>query len=137
MLTYDGYSSVFTGLISLENNGGFSSINREVESLPANVNSVTATFVGDGRRYQLRLMTLNKGNLTRYKHDFATVRGERTTRTFHFENFQAVFRGRLIEAPKVVATDIRQLGLLIADKTAGPFALNVDSVVFGARSSEH
>ena len=130
-LVYEGETSQFKGELSLENNGGFSSINRSIESLGSEMDSVELTFVGDGRSYQLRLTTWIDGNRTNYKHNFETIKGEQLKKVFQLTDFQAVFRGRLLSgAPRLKAQDIKQLGFLIADKQPLPFELNLIQVQF-------
>ncbi|MEZ8094033.1 CIA30 family protein [Photobacterium swingsii] len=130
-LTFDGESSRFWGGISLDNNGGFSSISRAIDPLPFEVDRVAVSFIGDGRRYQLRLATWKNGNRITYKHEFTTIKGQQQEKAFDLNKFQAVFRGRLISnAPKLTAQDIKQVGLLIADKQPGPFALNLIQIRF-------
>lgn len=125
-LIYDGGMSQFKGELSLENNGGFSSINRSVESLSSEVDNVELTFVGDGRTYQLRFTTWKDGYRTNYKHNFETIKGGQLKKTFQLTDFQAVFRGRLLSgAPELKAQDIKQVGFLIADKQPLPFELNL------------
>ncbi len=130
-LTFDGESSRFWGEISLDNNGGFSSINRAIDPLPFEVVRVAVSFIGDGRRYQLRLATWKNGNRITYKHEFTTIKDQQQVKVFDLNKFQAVFRGRLISnAPELTAQDIKQVGLLIADKQPGPFALNLIQIQF-------
>ncbi|MEZ8883697.1 CIA30 family protein [Vibrio sp. 10N.222.54.F6] len=130
-LIYDGGMSQFKGELSLKNNGGFSSINRSVESLSSEVESVVLTFVGDGRTYQLRFTTWKNGYRTNYKHNFETIKGEQLKKTFQLKDFQAVFRGRLLSgAPGLKAQDIKQIGFLIADKQPLPFELNLTQIQF-------
>ncbi len=132
-LIYDGGMSQFKGELSLENNGGFSSINRSVESLSSEMGSVELTFVGDGRTYQLRFTTWKDGYRTNYKHNFETIKGEQLKKLFQLKNFQAVFRGRLLSgAPELKAQDIKQIGFLIADKQPLPFELNLIQIQFKA-----
>ncbi|WP_261887008.1 CIA30 family protein [Vibrio pomeroyi] len=128
---YDGGMSQFKGELSLENNGGFSSINRSVESLRSEVGNVELMFVGDGRTYQLRLTTWKDGYRTNYKHNFETIKGEQLRKVFQLTDFQAVFRGRLLSgAPELKAQDIKKIGFLIADKQALPFELNLIQIQF-------
>ncbi|WP_375748840.1 CIA30 family protein [Vibrio sp. HN007] len=130
-LTYGDQSSKFSGELSLANNGGFSSVNRTVETLRLDVEQVELTFLGDGRSYQLRLSTLKDGYRFNYKHDFSTVKGQLLKKEFALKDFQAVFRGRLLsDAPILSAEDVKQVGLLIADKKAGPFALHLYQIRF-------
>lgn len=130
-LTFDGQSSQFWGELSLDNNGGFSSINRPIEPLPFEINRVEVEFIGDGRPYQLRLATWKRGYRITYKHEFTTIKGQRQEKIFDLNNFQAVFRGRLLNgAPALTAQDIKQVGLLITDKQPGPFVLNLIQIQF-------
>ncbi|MGF1848625.1 CIA30 family protein [Vibrio lentus] len=128
---YDGGISQFRGELSLENNGGFSSINRSVESVNSDVDSIELKFVGDGRTYQLRFTTWIDGNRTNYKHSFETIKGEQLKKVFQLNDFKAVFRGQLLsDAPRLEAQDIKQIGFLIADKQPLPFELNLTQIQF-------
>ncbi|MCC4856333.1 CIA30 family protein [Vibrio lentus] len=128
---YDDGISQFRGELSLENNGGFSSINRSVESINSDVDSIELKFVGDGRTYQLRFTTWIDGNRTNYKHSFETIKGEQLKKVFQLNDFKAVFRGRLLsDAPRLEAQDIKQIGFLIADKQPRTFELNLIQIQF-------
>ncbi|WP_234495766.1 CIA30 family protein [Vibrio maritimus] len=125
-MTYSNGRSLFNGVISLENNGGFSSVNRPIQPLGANITHAELEFIGDGRIYQLRATTWKDGVRINYKHNFATQRGERQVVSFALNEFQAVFRGRLISGdPELTASAIHQIGLLIADKKSGEFKLEL------------
>ncbi|MCF7484489.1 MULTISPECIES: CIA30 family protein [Vibrio] len=130
-LIYVDNMSRFRGELSLENNGGFSSVKRSIESPAHEIDSAELIFVGDGRTYQLRFTTWKEGNRVQYKHDFDTIKGEQLNKVFHFNDFQAVFRGRLLsDAPELKAQDIKQIGFLIADKQPLPFELNLIQIQF-------
>ena len=130
-LMHDGEVGQVSGELSLENNGGFSSINRSVETLSSETDRVELTFVGDGRTYQLRFTTWIDGNKTNYKHNFETIKGEQLKKIFRLNDFQAVFRGRLLNgALELKAQDIKQIGFLIADKKPLTFELNLLQIQF-------
>ncbi|USD68320.1 CIA30 family protein [Vibrio sp. SCSIO 43136] len=132
-IAFNGVTSHFVGRLSLENNGGFSSVTRQISALESKVDSVVLEFEGDGRTYQLRLATWKGGNRITYKHEFSTTEGQRIKQSFLLNDFIAVFRGRLVEgAPVLVAADIEQVGLLIADKRSGPFELKLFHLDFAA-----
>ncbi|MFS1444288.1 MULTISPECIES: CIA30 family protein [Vibrio] len=134
-LIYLDNMSRFRGELSLENNGGFSSIKRSIESPAYEIDSAELIFVGDGRTYQLRFTTSKDGHRVQYKHDFDTIKGEQFSKVFHFHDFQAVFRGRLLsDAPELKAQDIKQIGFLIADKQPSPFEL--DLIQFHFKTSQ-
>ncbi|MEZ9244204.1 CIA30 family protein [Vibrio lentus] len=128
---YDDGISQFRGELSLENNGGFSSINRSVESVNSDVDSIELKFVGDGRTYQLRFTTWIDGNRTNYKHSFETIKGEQLKKVFQLNEFKAVFRGQLLSGtPRLEAQDIKQIGFLIADKQPSAFELDLIQLHF-------
>ncbi|NOJ12735.1 CIA30 family protein [Vibrio splendidus] len=130
-LIYLNNMSRFRGELSLENNGGFSSIKRSIESPAHKIDSAELVFVGDGRTYQLRLTTSKDGNRVQYKHDFDTIKGQQFSKAFHLNDFQAVFRGRLLsDAPELKARDIKQIGFLIADKQPSHFELDLIQIQF-------
>lgn len=135
-LIYLDNMSRFRGELSLENNGGFSSVKRSIESPVHEIDSAELVFIGDGRTYQLRLTTSKDGNRVQYKHDFDTIKGEQLNKIFHFNDFQAVFRGSLLsDAPELKARDIKQIGFLIADKQPSLFELNLIQLHFKTSKS--
>ncbi|MEZ9857395.1 CIA30 family protein [Vibrio splendidus] len=130
-LIYLDDMSRFRGELSLENNGGFSSVKRSIESPAHEIDGAELVLVGDGRSYQLRFTTSKDGNRVQYKHDFDTIKGKQFNKVFHFNDFQAVFRGRLLsDAPELKARDIKQIGFLIADKQPSSFELNLIQLHF-------
>lgn len=118
---------VFDGETSLANNGGFASVRREPQAMDLGAASGMILCVrGDGRRYQLRLYTDQLPEGAAYRALFQPPAGEWQRVTLPWQAFEAVFRGRRLEdAPPLDPGAIRQLGLLIADRTAGPFRLAV------------
>ncbi len=126
---FNNNSLLFSGYISTENNGGFSSIYRSVNFLPINADAVEIDVQGDGLRYQLRMAIFINGYRLAYKHDFDTKVDKRQRITLLLRDFKATFRGRLItNAPTLQAQDIRQVGFLVTNKVDGPFSLSVNSL---------
>ena len=119
-------SGTFSGQISLDNNGGFSSVFLAVEDLSPSLNQLVIDIEGDGQPYQLRLITYINGYRLTYKHDFATTAKKREKVIFQLTDFQATFRGRNINnAPLLTSENIREVGFLMTKKVAGKFALSV------------
>ena len=123
--------ATFTGNISLDNNGGFSSACRTIETQAKGLETVTIDMQGDGLTYQLRLAVNLDGYRLSYKHEFKTVAGQRDTLTFTLADFQASFRGRHIDnAPTLKSENIREVGFLVTNKVAGEFSLSIFSLHF-------
>ncbi len=122
---------LFSGSISLENNGGFASI----RSRPTNFGlggfrGIRVRVKGDGRTYQFRMRTDRNLDGIAFKHEFETVENAWVEVELPFASFAPTFRGRILRDVKPLdANDIRQFGFLIADKIAGSFNLVVASIV--------
>lgn len=119
----------FSGTLSLENNGGFSSV-RTVDYAVnlSNAKAVVLRVRGDGRRYQLRLATNAKyrGIVVSYGADFVSPAGEWTEVRLSLGSLQATVRGTMLNGPPFDPSQIRELGLLVGDKQEGSFSLTVD-----------
>lgn len=105
---------VFNGVISQENNGGFSSAVLPV-ALPLSAQSkIKLSFIGDGFSYQLRLGTSANKQEISYKYTFDTSSKHVQTITVNFSEFVANFRGRdITSAPRLQASDIHQMSILL------------------------
>lgn len=123
--------ALFAGHISLENNGGFSSVFRSIKSLNKGFEKVSINIKGDGLTYQLRMSVKLDGYRLAYKHNFTTVAGQQKQLTFLLADFQASFRGRNIpNAPVLLSENILEVGFLVSSKVAGAFSLAISSVDF-------
>ena len=115
----------FHGLLSLENNGGFSSVRRLVSEDLSQTRGLRITVRGDERKYQLRVREDALFDGPAWRTEFQT---DGTVQTFDFgyAEFEAVFRGRVLDgAGHIDPMKIRQIGFLIADKQAGEFSLEI------------
>ena len=121
-------TAVFAGRVSLDNNGGFASI----RSRPGGWNLEAFTGIairvrGDGRIYKLNLKTDSSFDGILYRSSFVTREGEWQVVRLPFARFQPSFRGRVVpQAPPLDPSRITSFGLLISDKQAGPFRLEID-----------
>ena len=125
----DGGILKFSGKLSLENNGGFSSIRTEKTKLDlGSADGLLARVRGDGRTYQMRLGTdaRFRGMEVSFMAEFETVKGKWTEVRVPFDDFVGSFRGMKLKNEKFDPSKIERLGLLIADKKSGPFELQVD-----------
>ncbi|GAA5495752.1 hypothetical protein Rhal01_01931 [Rubritalea halochordaticola] len=130
----------FSGTLSLENNGGFSSL--RTGNMPLDLSAADGVVLrvkGDGRTYQLRFNTdarFRRGAAVSFSAEFATVKGEWTEVRVPFEKFRGSFRGMRLDQEKFDPAKIERMGLLLADKKAGPFELFVDWVKTYKKSEE-
>lgn len=118
---------VFSGETSLANNGGFASVRRDPEAMDLSAApGVVLRIRGDGRRYQLRLYTDQLPRGAAYRASFQPTAGEWQRVELSWRDFTPMFRGRRLEgiAP-LDPSRIDQLGLMIVDRQAGPFRLEL------------
>ena len=120
--------AVFSGTLSLENNGGFSSVRSiPAEHTLAGKAGLVLRVRGDGRPYSLRLRTNDRFDGPSYQAELPTVAGEWTEVTVPFRSFEPVFRGRKMPRyPELTPENIRTFGLILADKQPGDFRLEMD-----------
>ncbi len=125
-LNEDGHA-VFSGRVSLENNGGFSSVRYRFRS--GDISSYTKIVMhvrGDGKKYQLRLK-----EQARDYHSYATsfdTNGAWQVIEIPFEQFYPQFRGRLLNMPDFAGIQIEELGILVGNKKAEAFRLEIDKI---------
>lgn len=123
--------AAFSGEISLENNGGFSSVTRQAPELTNATKNLNITVIGDGNTYQLRLTTYLNGYRLGYKHEFKTKKGVKQQLSLPVKDFIATFHGRRVwQAPELNPEQVRELGFLLANKKAGPFELKIYNIHF-------
>jgi monofunctional biosynthetic peptidoglycan transglycosylase len=119
----------FSGELSLENNGGFASVRSVGRTFDLSGDAAVLLRVrGDGRRYQLRLATdaSYRGMAVSYAAEFATTDGQWTEVRIGLDTLLPAVRGFALPGPSLDPSRVREIGLLIGDKRAGPFALTVD-----------
>lgn len=121
----------FTGVLSLENNGGFSSFRSGDVTLDLSKDlGLVLRVKGDGRTYQARLATdaRYRGMEVSFSAEFATTKGEWVEVKVPFTKFKAGFRGMELPDERLDPAKIRRLSLLLGDKKPGPFEIEIDSI---------
>ena len=124
---------VFSGTISLENNGGFASArgpqNPDIGRKAAGATALRIRPLGDGKTYVLRVGAA--GLPWSYIQRFATEAAVAGSYDLPIAGFQAVGM-RLDPAPNAPQTldpsTISQVSVYILDKQQGPFALTIGGV---------
>ena len=120
----------FSGSLSLENNGGFSSVRRFVSQDLSNATGVRIQVRGDGREYQFRIRQSSGFDGVSWSAAFTSSKKWQQI-DIALDQFIPVFRGRTMpQAGPVVPSGIQQIGFLLADKTAGRFELEIRSIEF-------
>jgi monofunctional biosynthetic peptidoglycan transglycosylase len=126
----DEGTALFSGRLSLENNGGFSSVrSAPVGADCSGYGAIQIRVRGDGRTYQFRVRTTAAFDGPSYRSEFETTAGTWQEVTLPIAGFQASFRGRALpNHPKLTAEAITTVGFLLADKQPGEFALEIDHI---------
>jgi monofunctional biosynthetic peptidoglycan transglycosylase len=127
MVLSDDNNAVFQGVVSLENNGGFTST-RTIPRAYAlgGYDGVLLRVKGDGKRYQFRVRTNDRFDGISYRYHFGTEADKWITVRVPFAGCVPVFRGRILSDVKALAPkQIQQIGFLISDKQKGPFKLEI------------
>jgi len=122
---------VFQGTLSLENNGGFTSlvspIDNQLGQRAAGASAIVIGALGDGKTYVLQL----RGNdETRFIQRFETAAGTPQKYVLPIDKFEAVtsFLNPVANAAPIELANIRQVAVYLLDKQAGEFELAVTSI---------
>lgn len=119
--------AVFSGDVSLENNGGFSSVRCRFEALKADqFSKFVVRLKGDGKNYQLRTKA-NLNDYYSYINNFTTT-GEWETIEIPFSEMKPAFRGRMLDMNNFSGESMEEVGFLIGNKEAESFALKIDKI---------
>lgn len=119
---------VFAGAVSLENNGGFASIRRTLDT-PADGIAFVVTLRTDGKRYRMTAYTEVDSRGLQYSMPVDAPAGEWTRVRLPAAGFHASFRGRALpDAPPLTIAAVRAAGFIISDRQEGPFRLEIRSI---------
>lgn len=125
-ITEEGHGH-FYGEVSLENNGGFSSLRHRMEPLSVmGYSKVRIRLKGDGKRYQFRIKAKARDYYS-YIQYFET-NGEWQELELDLDQFEASFRGRKLDMPKFDQAQIEECTFLIANYKAESFDLWIDEI---------
>lgn len=121
-----GYGE-FSGQVSLENNGGFSSVKYSFNQIDMDAfTKVRIKIKGDAHRYQLRL----KSNITD-RHSYVTyfeTTGNWQEVELDLREFYPTFRGRLLQLSKYPGKLLEEIGFLIGNKESQNFKFQIESI---------
>ncbi len=118
---------VFSGSISLENNGGFSLLRYQFEKIKTKgCSKIIIKLRGDGKQYQFRMKS-NSEELHAYIVPFSTS-GEWQEIEISIKTMIPTFRGRQLNMPNFSNDYIEEIGFLIGNKKAEKFKLLIEKI---------
>ena len=122
----DGHG-LFSGTVSLENNGGFSSVRHQFKTKTiTGYSKVKLKIKGDGKTYQFRVKT-NSGDYASYIYEFQTTKDWMTVE-IPFSEMYPSFRGRRLNQPNFEGEYLSEIAFLIGNKKAQDFKLLIDKI---------
>ncbi len=118
---------VFSGTVSLENNGGFSSIRTRLSPVKIeDRENIVIKLKGDGKNYQFRLRHQMR-DYHSYIYDFETT-GEWEIITIPLIGMKPQFRGRPLNMDNFDHDTFVEMAFLIGNKRAESFHLQIQEI---------
>lgn len=125
-LTAEGFG-LFHGKVSLENNGGFSSVRYRFSEIKVpDTASVRIKLKGDGKKYQFRVKN-NSETAHSYINYFQTS-GDWQEVEIPLKELFPSYRGRKPDLPNFSQNQIEEVGFLIANERNEEFRLLIDLI---------
>lgn len=122
-----GGNAIFKGHVSLENNGGFASLQYHFAS--KNIKDYKKALIylkGDGKTYQFRMKS-NLEDKASYVYNFKTT-GDWQTVEVPLNEMEPVYCGEKLNMPNFSADKIQEIRFLIGNKKAQDFRLEIDKI---------
>ncbi|WP_439128500.1 CIA30 family protein [Polaribacter sp.] len=125
-LNKNGHGDFF-GKVSLENNGGFSSVRYRFDSKKIiNSNEIVIRLKGDGKKYQFRVKD-KSNNYYSYIATF-TTQGDWENIKINLSDMYPAFRGRKLNMDNFSEDTIEEIAFLIGNKKQQTFKLEIDKI---------
>ncbi|MCJ7465356.1 MAG: CIA30 family protein [Maribacter sp.] len=126
LLSREGHG-VFEGTISLENNGGFSSVRYPFKKIKVTPDTkIRLRLKGDGKNYQLRIKDA-VGTYYSYVAYFTTS-GAWEDIEIPLKTMYPSFRGRKLDLPNFSQDTLEEIAFLIGNKRSEKFKLLIDTI---------
>lgn len=119
--------AVFTGTVSLENNGGFASM--QYHFSPMTISGYTKAVIrlkGDGKDYQFRIKA-NLRERASFIYTFHTT-GDWQTIEIPLNKMEPSYRGNKLNLPNFNAVQIQEVRFMIGNGKAETFQLEVEKI---------
>jgi monofunctional biosynthetic peptidoglycan transglycosylase len=124
----DEKTMTFFGTLSLANNGGFASVRSKSKKLGLEIgDTLVAKVKGDGREYTLNLYPARSRTAFSYRATVQTKKDEWVEIKVPLDEFVATSFGQVVrEAGTVKPEEVSSVGVLLGDKKAGPFKMEIE-----------
>ena len=120
-------NGVFSGTVSLKNNGGFSSVRYQSDKIKVTKESkILIRLKGDGKEYQFRIKDKSNAYYS-YITTFKTS-GEWETIELKLSDLYPSFRGRKLNLPNSESDSFEEIVFLIGNKKNESFQLLLDKI---------
>ena len=119
---------IFTGTVSIENNGGFASLRSPVKDYSfENFSGIEVKIKGDGKRYNISMKVTSYFTGYFYTTNFETKSKEWISIKLPFDMFKLYYFGREINSDIKISLDkIKEISFLIGDNQEGVFIVEID-----------
>ncbi|WP_394772371.1 CIA30 family protein, partial [Mucilaginibacter sp.] len=120
-------NGLFEGHVSLDNNGGFTSVRYDAGKIKLQgYSKFLIKLKGDGKAYQFRVKT-NSKDYYAYVYSFETT-GNWQTIEIPFSNMGPSFRGQLLNMANFFGDYMEEIGILIGNKIAEDFKIAIHNI---------
>ncbi len=120
-------NATFRGTVSLDNNGGFCSIQHFFKPISLDNNKLfSIRLKGDGKKYQFRVKS-DRNDYYSYIYEFQTSK-EWETIEIPISEMYASFRGRTLDLSNYDGSKLAEIAFLIGNKKAENFELQIDKI---------
>ena len=127
-ISYINNTLIFKGKISLDNNGGFSSIRKYPKNIFVNKkNKIILNIKGDGKTYYLRIKS-KINDYYSYTIPFTTTSNWQII-SLKLADFYPTFRGRKLNMDNFNKTTIEEIGILIGNKKNEEFKIEIKEIL--------
>ena len=123
---------LFSGELSLANNGGFASIRTEPgEFNLAGTSALVVKARGDGRTYWVDLRVTGQMGGSSYRAYLPTSAGKWQETRIPLADFKLQAFGQALSSKAINPAEVSSIGFTLADKKEGPFSLEIESIKRG------
>ncbi len=119
---------IFSGVVSLENNGGFASLRSPIDDYDfSEYEGFLLKIKSDGKNYNLSFRQTKNFTGYNYTQKFQTEKDSWQIVKLPFKDFNLKYYGKeVINFEPPDKSNIKQMSILISDKQQGPFIIEIE-----------